>query len=255
MDLEDTRTFFFDLDKTIWNWDEPVIGAADTIDSLREADRNVYFHTDNTLMSRESYAKKLTSMGIPAEKEDVLTSGYVIAKHLAENDVTEVYAIGESGLMEALDSEGIRVTEDADVVVAGFDRQFSYNKLKRAMEILQDGELYICSTEKTFRKSTGVQPHQGPFNLALEEFADAKLAGKPSALFRERFKEYFSYFPERSAFIGDRLADIETGNRLGMTSIAVMSGDINREMLEDATSLETPDYGLSSLHRLRRKII
>lgn len=255
MDLDDTRTFFFDLDKTIWNWDEPLIGAADTIDSLREAGRNVYFHTDNTLMSRKSYAKKLTAMGIPAEEEDVLTSSHVIAKHLAENDVTEVYAIGESGLMEELENQGIRVAEDARVVVAGFDRQFSYNKLRRAMEILRDGRLYTCSTEKTFRKSTGVQPHQGPFNKALAEFAEPRLAGKPSALFRDAFKEYFSYFPETSVFIGDRLEDIETGNRLGMTSIAVMSGDIDQKALENANSFQKPDYGLSSLHRLRRKII
>ena len=85
MDIEKYRYFFFDLDKTLWNWDSTIIGAEDLIDSLREANKHVYFHTDNTLLSREEYARKLTDMRIPAEKEVILTSSYVAGEHMARN--------------------------------------------------------------------------------------------------------------------------------------------------------------------------
>lgn len=256
MELDELQYFFFDLDKTLWNWDSTIIGAEDLIDSLRESGKTVKFHTDNTLLSRKEYARKLTSMGIPAEKEDILTSGKVIADHLARNDITEVYAIGESGLHTELEDRGIEVSENADTVVAGFDRQFSYAKLRRVMAILEDGgELYVCSSEKTFRTSNYSMPHQGPFNLAMEQFGDAKLVGKPSQVFRSAFKNYFSYMVQKSAFVGDRLEDIETGNNLGMTTIAVMSGEIDRELLAEADDMQEPDYGLSSLAKLRRRIL
>ncbi len=253
--FDETKNFFFDLDKTLWNWDSTIIGAADLVDSLRESGKNIYFHTDNTLLTREAYAKKLTGLGIPAEQEDVLTSGYVAAKHLEKNDVQQVYAIGESGLLDELEARDISISEDAEQVVIGFDRQFSYNKLRRAMDIMSSGTAYVCSTETTFRNSNRYQPHQGPLNRAVEEFGETVLLGKPGQVFRDIFQDYFDFFPGRSVFIGDRLADIETGNRLGMETAAVMSGDIDREKLAEADDIQKPDYGISSLAKLRRRVL
>lgn len=255
MNIEELKYLFFDLDKTLWNWDETVVGAEDIIESLREADKKIFFHTDNTLLSRKGYAKKLTSMGIPADEEDVITSGYVAAKYLVRNNINEVYALGEQGLIEEIDNQDIKITEKAETVVLGFDRRFSYNKIEKASQILRDGgELIICSTEETFRTMKKVKPHQGSYNCTLERFAEPTLVGKPSEEFRKEFKNYFSYFPGGSLFIGDRFADIETGNNLGMTTAAVMSGEITRENLSKAGKLEKPNFGLSSLSRLNKSI-
>lgn len=257
MDIDKYRYFFFDLDKTLWNWDSTIIGAEDLIDSLREADKNVYFHTDNTLLSREEYARKLTDMGMPAEKEDILTAGYVASEYLERKDRTSAYVIGESGLIEDLETKDIDVKENTETVVAGFDRKFDYRKARKAMRIMsgEDGETIMCSSENVFRTSKGIKPHQGPFNKALEELGDTKLIGKPSEFHREVFEDYFDYFADTSMFIGDRLEDIETGNRLGMTTVAVMSGDITREKLKEADDIQKPDFGLSNLARLKRRIL
>ena len=255
MDFDELNYFFFDLDKTIWNWDKTVIGAEDTIDSLREAGKEVYFHTDNTRLSRREYAKKLTDFGIPAEKEDILTSGYVAANYLARRNISKTYVIGEQGLIDELNEKDIDVSQDCETVLVGFDRQFNYEKLSRAFKILNEGgELIICSTESSFRTTKQVKPHQGTYNRALDFITQPTLSGKPSSVFRKEFKKYFSYFPEKSVFIGDRFADIETGNRLGMATAAVMSGDVDRDDLKQAEDLREPDYGLSSLTRLKRNI-
>lgn len=256
-EIDQLKYFFFDLDKTVWNWDDTIIGSEDLVDSLRKAGKKVYFSTDNTLLSREGYAKKLTSMGIPAEKDDIITSSYVAAKYLAERDINQVYVIGETGLTDELEEQEINIAEDSEVVIAGFDRQFNYNKLKRAANILQNGgELILCSTEKTFRTTQNKVPHQGPTNLALKEFAEeVTLVGKPSQHFQDEFREYFSFLPNSSVFIGDRLEDVELGNRLGMTTAAVMSGEIDRKILAGAEDIETPNFGLSSLTKLRKRVL
>jgi len=256
-EIDQLKYFFFDLDKTVWNWDDTIIGSEDLVDSLRDAGKQVYFHTDNTLLSREGYARKLTSMGIPAEEDDIITSSYVAARYLAKQDIKKVYVIGETGLTDELEKQEIDIAEDSEVVVAGFDRQFNYNKLKRAANILQNGgELVLCSTEKTFRTTKNTVPHQGPTNLALKEFAEeVTLVGKPSEHYQGEFRDYFSFLPTSSVFIGDRLGDIELGNRLGMTTAAVMSGEIDRDILAESEDIETPDFGLSSLTRLRKRVL
>jgi 4-nitrophenyl phosphatase len=259
LDLNEINDFFFDLDKTIWNWNSTIIGAEDLLDTIREKSKDYYFHTDNTLLSREEYARKLSSMNIPAEKEQIITSGFVAAEKIADDGYKKVYAIGEKGLIDELDEKDIEVSQDADAVVAGFDRSFNYEKLRKAMNILQNGgKLYLCSTENTFRTDSGERPHQGPFNQALKQFAkdsQVELVGKPSETFKKTFKNYFTYIPTSSLIIGDRIADAETGNNLGMRTGLVMSGDASREKLAEVKDKKEPNFGLSNLNRLKRKIL
>ncbi|MFB6114663.1 MAG: HAD-IIA family hydrolase [Candidatus Nanohalobium sp.] len=257
MEFDEIRTFFFDIEKTLINWNDTIIGAEDLIMSLRESGKKVRFHTDNTLLTRKGYAKKLRSMEIQASEDEIITSGYVAAQTLAEKDVTKAYVIGEEGLIKELEEEDIDFSQDAENVVVGLDRQFNYNKLKRAKKILdeEDSDLYLCSQEKTFRKSSDERPHQLPINRSVEVFGEGNMVGKPSDAFRRTFKDYFSYYPDNSMFIGDRLADIETGNRLGMTTAAVLSGEITEEKLKEADEMQRPDYALSSLAKLRKRVL
>lgn len=256
MEFDEIRTFFLDIEKTLTRWDDTVIGAQDLVMSLRESGKKVKFHTDNTLLTRKKYAEKLRSLDIKASEQDIITSGYVTAQMLAEKNVNKAYVIGEEGLINELEKEDIEFSEDAENVVVGLDRQFNYNKLKRAQKILENGgEMYFCSSEKTFRTSKGDRPHQKAANKALEVFGEGELTGKPSGHFRKAFKDYFSYFPDNALFVGDRLADIETGNRLGMTTAAVLTGEISEEKLKRADEIQRPDYALSSLGKLRRRVL
>lgn len=255
-ELNEKENFFFDLDKTIWNWDSMVIGAEDLIHNLKRSGKNIYYHTDNTLLSREGYANKITSLGVSADKDEVFTVGYALGKHLSENMVNKAYVMGESGLIEDLEEAGIEVTDDAETVIIGFDRQFNYRKIRRAFEILEEGgRLYICSTEKRFTTSANEIPHQGVLNQVFGGFENVEVAGKPGDIFLEQFRDYFDFESHNSIFIGDRLADMETGNKLGMTTGAVMSGTVNKSKLADAEDIQEPDFGIPSLHRLRRRIL
>lgn len=256
MELHENETFFLDLERTLWNWKEFRPGASDLLESLRSTGRDVYFHTDNSLLAREGYADKLTEMGFRTDEEQVITSGYVAGEELSRRGATEAYVAGESGLVSEIQEKGIDITEDADYAVLGFDRSFSYDKLEKIKEIIRNGgKLMICSSEKFFQNGEEVKLHQKPFNSAAKEFTEPELVGKPSENFRRVFKNYFSYFPGKSAFIGDRTADIVAGNSLGMTTAAVMQGALDEEELRQSEDKEIPDYALTSLHKLRRRII
>lgn len=257
MELDDKKYFFFDLDKTLWNWDENIIAAEELVNGLVKEGKKVFYITDNTLLSNEDLVRKLNKQNFPASKDSVLTSGEVIANYLDRKDVREAYVIGESGLIDEFGQRDIRISRNADKVVLGFDRKFNYDKIERGMKILENGgDLYVASTESTFRTDTETLPHQKPMNNALSEYAEPENFGKPSEHFRDALREKFSYLPGMSVFIGDRFADFETGNRLGMTTAAVLSGDVSRDDLNHIEEdFRKPDFGMSSLNKLKKKIL
>ena len=254
-EITEKNTFFLDIERTLLKWDDTIIGAEELVSRLREAGKRVKFHTDNSLISRKAYARRLTSNGIPADEEDILNSAYVAAEHFYDNNTKKIYSVGESGLIEELDRRDIKVSQEAKNAVIGLDRKFTYNKLTDIMEKSEKGLLFTLSNQKFFEKSSGLQPHQGPINASIREFSDVKNLGKPSEEFQDIFRNYFSYYPGNSVLIGDRKEDIILGNELGMTTVAVMSGELNEKELKKAEGLEEPDYGISSLHRLSKKII
>ncbi|QKQ98437.1 HAD hydrolase-like protein [Candidatus Nanohaloarchaea archaeon] len=254
-EITEKNTFFFDIERTLLRWDETLIGAEELVSRLRDAGKRVRFHTDNSLISRKAYARRLTDNGISAEESDILSSTYVATEHLYKNDVSSVYTVGESGLIEELERRDIKVSRDAENTVVGLDRKLTYDKISEIMDRSSKGRIFTLSNQRFFEKSSGMQPNQGVINAAIREFSETKNLGKPSEEFQDIFRNYFSYYPGNSVMIGDRKEDIILGNELGMTTVAVMSGELDEEQLRKAEGLEEPDFGLSSLHRLSKKII
>jgi len=256
MDLGDTKTFFFDLDQTLWNWDSAILGAEDLIHTLKKEDREVNFFTDNTLHTAEGYAEKLNSMDIEANPEDILTADHVAGRYFNRRDVHSVYVVGGSRLINGLDHYGVSISQSSENVLLGLDQQFNYRKLKKAAKILGNGgKLHICSNEKHIRKSSGRDPHQRALNRALKTFTgEPNLLGKPGEEYVNEFSSYFSFLPDKSMLIGDNLDDIEIGNKLGMETALVMSGNTSKNDIQTAENVRKPDYGVSNLSKLTRKM-
>lgn len=254
--LNNRDKYFFDLDNTIWEWDSTKTGAKELIERLKSSGKTVKYFTDNSLLSRADYAKKLSSMGIKTEKQDIFTVGYALGRHLSENMVNKAYVIGESGLMDDLQETGIEITEESETIVIGFDRQLNYGKINRAFEILQNGgRIYICSNELYFNRSNSKIPHQGAFNRIFDDFDAKEIAGKPSDIFVDQFENYFNFNRHNSVLIGDSLSDIETGNKLRITTGALMSGDLDKEKISEAKNSQRPDFATPNLHKLKRRIL
>jgi len=64
-------TFFFDMDGVIWRGDEEVKGASATINTLKKANKKIFFLTNHPGFSRNGLLEKLNKMNIQIEKENV----------------------------------------------------------------------------------------------------------------------------------------------------------------------------------------
>ena len=84
-------------------------GSLELIQKLFEKKKNVFFVTNNSTRSRDTYVQKFNSKGFKdVTKENILCSSYAAARYLAlQNFKGKVYVIGEHGIYEELEEHGI----------------------------------------------------------------------------------------------------------------------------------------------------
>src|SRR5687767_15917694 len=88
-------------------------GAAETIATLRAARRAVVFVSNNPLRTREEYAAKLSRLGIETAPDQIVTSSYVLVRHLqATAPSARLFVIGEESVHGELIRAGFTLTED-----------------------------------------------------------------------------------------------------------------------------------------------
>lgn len=257
--LKNVKNFVFDLDHTIWYWSELVPGVKRTIRRLKAKNKRVFYATNNSLLTREELANKLTDLGLKTQPDRIVSSPYVAAKTFVQKGVEEVYAVGESGLVDELEAEHIKTSKDADHVVVGMDRNFSFWKAAQAADLVRQGaDLWTVGQGATFRAGDRHLPGTRALLNTIITASDAEEVrniGKPSRFFFKRVKEEFPIMPGNAVFIGDSLqTDIVLGNKLGLQTGLVLTGHSSEDDLRDVEGLEVPDFVFRRFDRITRKL-
>jgi len=263
--------FIFDLDGTLYLGEQALPGAVELLRTLRTAGKQVLFVSNKPLAPRQDYAAKLTRLGMPAEPEDVLTSGYVLGYHLARTaPLLRLYVVGEENLKAELRGHGLTVLEEfagqdekqvirpqgVDAVVVAFDRTLDYRKLNTAYQALVKGAAFFATNpDKTCPMPGGGIPDAGATLAALEHLTGRRvdlLAGKPSRLMVEVAMQRMGLPPERCLMTGDRLeTDIHMGQQAGMRTALVLSGATTKE--QAAVFKPPPDWVCTGVGELIEK--
>jgi phosphoglycolate/pyridoxal phosphate phosphatase family enzyme len=249
--------FVFDLDGTVYLGEAALPGSIEGIRTLRERGKRLLFVSNKPLEPRQSYAAKLTRLGIPASADDVITSAYVLGRHLAQTQPNlRYYVIGEENLRAELRGHGLTILNELDgqdpqevldprgidAVVVAFDRTLDYRKLNTAYQALMAGaHFYATNADKTCPMPGGAIPDAGATITALEHITGRKLellAGKPSTLTMKVAMDRLGLPPERCMMTGDRLeTDIKMGQDAGMLTTVVLTGVATRA---DAEGMSMP---------------
>jgi len=255
--IKKVAAYIFDLDGTVYVGDRLLPNAKLTISVLRRRGRKVVFLSNKPLQTREEYAHKLTGMGIPTQKTEVINSSYVLARYLVrEAPRAKVFAIGEPPLLMELQRAGLQLIEnpeEIEYVIAAFDRTFDYRKLNIAFQALKRGaRFYATNPDRTCPVENGEIPDAAAVIAALEATTGRKVEkifGKPSRYMIETALEVLGLPPEKCAMVGDRLeTDIRMAKENGLTAILVLTGVTRPEDVKDSPF--QPDYIIPSLAEL-----
>ncbi len=249
--------YLLDLDGTIYRGEQLIPGADRAVRELRTRGRKILFVSNKPLYSRQDYATKLTRLGIPASKKEVLNSSFVLAHHLArEAPHAKIFAIGEPPLLEELQRVNLQLCndpEEIEYVIAAFDRTFDYKKLNIAFQALRRGaHFYATNPDRTCPVENGEIPDAAGVIAALEATTGRKVEkifGKPSPYIVETALAVLGLPREACAVVGDRLeTDIRMAKENGLLGILVLTGVTKAEDLK--LSPVQPDYVLESIAEL-----
>jgi glycerol-1-phosphatase len=201
-------SFLFDLDGVLYRGSEPVPGAAEVVDAIRERGKPVAFMTNNSARTPDEVVAHLRSVGVRADVDEVETSALATAKLLSERDVRSAFVIGETGLVTALRDANITVVdvppalgahhrdgrdgtppddgtnerpakasgerhagdERSPVVVVGLDRHLTYERLRDAALLVERGSSFVASNaDASFPAEDGAAwPGAGAISAVIE---------------------------------------------------------------------------------------
>lgn len=252
------RAAVVDLDGTVLSGDELLPGAGAALERIRESVDHVLFLTNNPTRPPGAYAEKLQELGVVARPEEIITScvatiDYLDAEHAGET----VFPIAEESIVSQLRESGVPLTDDAtdaEVVVAGYDREFHYNDMIAALRAFEreggeDVAFVGTDRDRTVPASNGPVPGSGAIVRAVagvtEREPDAVL-GKPSQETVDLALDHVGVPADDCVLVGDRLdTDVAMGERAGMTTVLVRTGVTGEREL--AESEFTPDHVVDSL--------
>jgi HAD superfamily hydrolase (TIGR01450 family) len=198
-------------------------------------------------------------MGITASPAEVITSANATAALLQREGATgTAFVLGERGIRDALGGIGIRVVDGtpdrADLVVVGWDRGLTYDRLRTAVLLIQRGaRLIATNADATYPAPDGLWPGGGAILAAVTTATGATptVVGKPSRpMFEAAAADTGAHHP---LVVGDRLdTDIAGAAAMGWDSLLVLTGASHLEDLPAAPA--QPTYvakGLAALLETR----
>ncbi len=247
-------TVLFDLDGVLYRADTVIPGAPEAVARMRAAGKRVAFLTNNSSRTPEQVAAKLRAMGIEARKADVETSALATAQLLDCRGVQTAFVVGEDGVQEALADAGIRLldgaAERADVVVVGWDRRITYEKLARAALLVERGAALVATNaDASYPAPEGRLPGAGALLAAITTATGAtpEVVGKPhpSLLYAALSR----VGGNRPLLVGDRLdTDVAAAVAAGWDSVLVLTGISTRT--DVASSAVKPTFVAEDLSSL-----
>ena len=180
-------------------------------------------------------------LGIATGPEGYLTSVDAAIDLLRrEYPGQKCYAAGTKSFRQQLESAGIpvttRVEEDVDILLSGFDRELTFQKLEDSCILLNRGVTWLATNPDWVCPTWyGAVPDCGSVCQMLTNATGREpiFIGKPQPAMAELAMRRTGFGREETVLIGDRVyTDIACAVNAGIDSILVLSGEGTREDTE-----------------------
>lgn len=287
--LSSFDTVLTDCDGVFWGNDlvTKFDGISNTIEGLRSLGKRILFVSNNSLLDRSAYLNKFRNYaGFSADKDEMFSVTYATAAYLKDHlHVNKCYMIGTEGLKIEIENLGIEILgygpdpdppsfdaddlvkmkldDDVQAVVVGYDVHFHHNKIVKAASYLRNPDMhYIATNDKEMAVNLGEyhrQPVTGAFVTTISAVAGQKplVLGKPHRHIMDCIRQKHPYIDmNRTIMIGDSLKiDIVFAKTVGLRSLLVLSGTSN---LKDMVNLKEhyllPEYYIDNFSNLGKLI-
>ncbi len=236
--LKEKKCFICDMDGVIYHGNRIIPHVKEFVEWLEESGKNYLFLTNSAERSPRELAQKLARMGLHVGEEHFYTSALATASFLKSQCPNgSVYVIGEPALTYALYEAGFSMNDvNPDYVVFGETRSVNYEKIEKAVRLVQNGAKLIgTNTDLTGPSEQGIVPACraliSPIELTTGK--QAYFVGKPNPLMMRHALKKLDCHRVDAVIIGDRMdTDIIAGIESELDTVLVLSGVTTTEEID-----------------------
>ena len=229
------KGFICDMDGVIYHGNKILPGVKEFVNWMIGSDKKFVFLTNSPERTPHELSMKLERMGLSVSADHFYTSAMATAEFLySQAPGCTAYVIGEAALSKALYDHKIYMNDiNPDYVVIGETRTYSFEKIEKAIALVNNGaKLIATNPDTTGPTEHGVMPATGAL-VAPIEIATGKKAyfvGKPNPVMLRHGLRLLGCHSEDIAFIGDRMdTDIIAGIESNVDTVLVLSGVTAKE--------------------------
>lgn len=222
--------FICDMDGVVYHGNKILEGVTEFVNWMLSNNKGFVFLTNSSERTPHELSMKLERMGLSVSADHFYTSAMATAEFLhSQKPACTAYVIGEAALTKALYDQGIYMNDvNPDYVVVGETRSYNFEKLEKAIELVNKGAKLIgTNPDITGPTEKGIAPATGAL-IAPIEISTGKKAyfiGKPNPLMLRHGLKKIGCHSSEIAFIGDRMdTDIIAGIESNVDTILVLSG-------------------------------
>ena len=232
------ESWLSDMDGVLIHEGQPVPGAPEFIQRLRQSGKPFLVLTNNSMYTARDLAARLARMGIEVPETAIWTSALATAQFLDDQRPGgTAYVIGEAGLTTALHAVGYILTnQEPEYVVLGETRTYSFEAITTAIRLINAGARFIATNpDPTGPSNEGALPACGAVAALISKATGVEpyFVGKPNPMMMRSALNTIEAHSETTAMIGDRMdTDVLCGLEAGLQTILVLTGISARADIE-----------------------
>ena len=230
--------FICDMDGVIYHGDKILDGVREFVNWMLDNGKKFVFLTNSPERTPHELSMKLERMGLSVTPDHFYTSAMATAEFLhSQRPGCTAYVIGEAALSKALYDKRIYMNDvTPDYVVVGETRTYSFEKIEKAIELVNRGAKLIGTNPDVIGPTErGVMPATGSLIAPIEIATNKKayFVGKPNPLMLRHGLKMIGCHSDEIAFIGDRMdTDIIAGIESNVDTVLVLTGVTTMEDID-----------------------
>lgn len=256
--LDDVRGFLLDLNGVMYVGDELIAGAADTVRHLKARGIPCRYTTNTTTKSAETLHASLVAMGLPVEREEIISPVTTAADYLRKLGRPKCHLLLAEDAKKDFAEFPLSHANPDVIVIGDIGDRWNYQIMNQAFQMLKYGaELVALHKGKYWQEGGDLRMDIGAFVAGLEYVSgkEARVIGKPSPSFFQIAVEGLSAElsgadARELAMVGDDVeSDVGGAQRAGLRGVLVKTGKYRPELV--ARSGVQPDATLDSIAELK----